>query len=162
MDGRVLLSLPQLKIPYCSNLLREHTMSLYDCKTRIAKWKTKRLLKHIASQRGNGTSMITLMIKPSDRLHRVGRMLKEEEGKASHIKSRINRQSVQTALVSARQKLKLYTTVPKNGLAIFCGTTDKNISLAFEPCKPIRHGLYMCDAQFHTESLDAMLADSDQ
>lgn len=59
----------------------------------------------------NGTSMISLIIPPKDQISRVGKMLAEEYGTASNIKSRVNRQSVLGAITSTQQRLKLYNRV---------------------------------------------------
>ena len=90
-------------------------------------------------------------------MSRVNKMLTEEFGTAARIKSRENRLSVQSAIQSAQQKLKLYNRVPKNGLAIFCGTAEtvegvsKRVHISFEPFKPLKRSLYLCDSTFHTE-----------
>ena len=39
----------------------------------------------------NGTSMISLIIPPKDQVSRVNKMLTDEYGTASNIKSRVNR-----------------------------------------------------------------------
>jgi peptide subunit release factor 1 (eRF1) len=39
----------------------------------------------------NGTSMISLIIPPKDQISRVSKMLADEFGTASNIKSRVNR-----------------------------------------------------------------------
>lgn len=57
----------------------------------------------------NGTSMISLIIPPKDQISRVSKMLADELGTASNIKSRVNRLSVLGAITSVQQKLKLYT-----------------------------------------------------
>ena len=51
-----------------------------------------------------------------------------EFGTATNIKSRVNRLSVLSAITSTQQKLKLFKSVPDNGLVIYCGTilTDDN------------------------------------
>jgi len=69
----------------------------------------------------NGTSMISLIIPPKDQVSRVQKMLAEEYGTASNIKSRVNRLSVLGAITSTQQRLKLYNKVPPNGLVVFCG-----------------------------------------
>ena len=95
------------------------------------------LIKALEAARGNGTSMISLIMPPKDQasrascaacnmpvqwLHflrpthslatiqvsRVQKMLGDEFGTASNIKSRVNRQSVLGAITSAQQRLKLY------------------------------------------------------
>lgn len=111
----------------------------------------------------NGTSMISLIIRPKDEISRVTKMLADEYGTASNIKSRVNRLSVLDAITSTQQRLKLYTKVPPNGLVLYCGTvmTDQNktkkVTIDFEPFRPICTSLYLCDNKFHTEALNELL-----
>ncbi len=110
-------------------------------------WKVKKLIKSLQAARGNGTSMISLIIPPGDQISRVSKMLADEYGTASNIKSRVNRLSVLGAITSVQHRwvanvnekkekvasrhdlafcvtcrLKLYTKVPPNGLVVYCGT----------------------------------------
>lgn len=116
----------------------------------------------------NGTSMISLIIPPRDQVSRIGKMLADEYGTASNIKSRVNRLSVLGAITSTQQKLKLYTKVPPNGLVLYCGTIltddgkEKRVNIDFEPFKPINTSLYLCDNKFHTEALNELLEDDDK
>ena len=71
---------------------------------------------------GSGTSMVSLMIPAGSQLSFTNKMLIEEYGTASNIKSRVNRLSVLAAITSPQQKLKLYKKTPKNGLVVLCGT----------------------------------------
>ena len=48
-------------------------------------------LCHSTPHRSNGTSMISLIIPPKDMIARVNKMLGDEYGTASNIKSRVNR-----------------------------------------------------------------------
>ena len=122
----------------------------------------------------NGTSMISLIIPPKDQIARISKMLADEFGTASNIKSRVNRLSVLGAITSVQHRLKLYAkgigslsgqyilsiirrltvftfTVPPNGLVIYCGTIvteegkEKKVNIDFEPFKPINTSLYLCD-----------------
>ena len=43
-------------------------------------WKIKRLLKTLTVARGNGTSMISLVIPPKEQLSRISKMLADEYG----------------------------------------------------------------------------------
>ena len=101
--------------------------------------------------------MISLIIPPKDQISRVSKMLGDELGTASNIKSRVNRLSVLGAITSVQQRLKLYNRVPPNGLVIYCGTIlnnegkEKKVAIDFEPFKPINTSLYLCDNKFHTE-----------
>lgn len=130
-------------------------------------WKIKKLIKALEQARGNGTSMISLIIPPRDQTSRVNKMLSDEYGTASNIKSRVNRQSVLSAITSTQQRLKLYPKVPPNGLVIYCGTImndqnkEREVLVDFEPFKPINTSLYLCDNKFHTEAL-ASLLESDE
>ena len=56
----------------------------------------------------NGTSMISLIIPPRDQIPRIAKMLADEYGTASNIKSRVNRLSVLSAITSVQARLKLY------------------------------------------------------
>jgi len=134
----------------------------------VEQWKIKRLINSLEAARGNGTSMISLIIPPKDQISRVSKMLGDELGTASNIKSRVNRLSVLGAITSVQQRLKLYNRVPKNGLVIYCGTIvtsegkEKKVSFDFEPFKPINTSLYLCDNKFHTEALQELLESDDK
>ena len=131
-------------------------------------WKVKKLSKSLEAARGNGTSMISLIIPPKDQISRVSKMLADEFGTASNIKSRVNRLSVLGAITSVQQRLKLYSKVPHNGRVIYCGTIvtdegkEKKVNIDFEPFKPINTSLYLCDNKFHTEALSALLEDDNK
>ena len=53
--------------------------------------------------------MISLIIPPKDQISRVSKMLADEFGTASNIKSRVNRLSVLSAITSTQQRLTLYS-----------------------------------------------------
>ncbi|KAI9742032.1 MAG: Polypeptide release factor (eRF1) in translation termination [Cirrosporium novae-zelandiae] len=138
-----------------------------EAEKNIEIWKVKKLIKRLEAARGNGTSMISLIIPPKDQVSRAAKMLAEEFGTASNIKSRVNRLSVLSAITSTQQRLKLYTKVPPNGLVVYCGEIitsegkERKINIDFEPFKPINTSLYLCDNKFHTEALSELL-ESDQ
>lgn len=138
-----------------------------DAEKNIEIWKVKKLIKRLEAARGNGTSMISLIIPPKDQVSRAAKMLAEEFGTASNIKSRVNRLSVLSAITSTQQRLKLYSKVPPNGLVVYCGEIitsegkERKINIDFEPFKPINTSLYLCDNKFHTEALSELL-ESDQ
>ncbi|GAO51774.1 hypothetical protein G7K_5867-t1 [Saitoella complicata NRRL Y-17804] len=129
----------------------------------VEMWKIKKLIKSLEAARGNGTSMISLVIPPKDQISRVNAMLANEFGTASNIKSRVNRLSVLGAITSTQQRLKLYSRVPPNGLVIYCGEIitdtgkERKINIDFEPFKPINTSLYLCDNKFHVEALSELL-----
>jgi peptide chain release factor subunit 1 len=109
----------------------------------IETWKMKNLIKDLEAARGNGTSMISLIIPPRDQISRVNKMLDDEFRTASNI-------YVLEAITSAQQKLKLYNKVPPNGLVLYTGTVVTNASF------------YLCDNKFHTEALNELLESDDK
>ncbi len=123
-------------------------------------WKMKKIIKMLSNARGNGTSMISLIMPPDKSLPMVNSMLTTEYGTATNIKSRVNRLSVLAAISSAQHKLKTFKTIPKNGVAIYCGIMmmddgkEKKVSFAIEPFKPLTRFTYLCDSKFHTEALE--------
>lgn len=125
------------------------------------------MIKNLQAARGNGTSMISLIIPPGDQISRVNKMLSDEYGTASNIKSRVNRLSVLGAITSTQQRLKLYNKCPKNGLVLYCGTVitdegkERKVNIDFEPFKSINTSLYLCDNKFHTEDLNELLIDDE-
>lgn len=132
----------------------------------VEEFKLRKLVQNLESLRGSGTSMISLIIPPGDSTSLAMRLLTDEFGKASNIKSRVNRQSVQDAVVSTQQRLKLYPHVPPHGLAIYCGTAmiseggrdrERKITIDIEPSRPLNTSLYYCDNRFHTEPLRKLL-----
>lgn len=131
-------------------------------------FKLKRLINRLDNMKGMGTSMITLIINYKDQISPYMRMLTEEVGKASNIKSRVTRQNVTDALTSAAEKLKLYNKTPPNGLVIYAGLasedggSEKMVKFDLIPFKQINTSLYRCDSIFHTYELKGLLTDNDK
>jgi len=130
-------------------------------------WKMKKLVQRLRDARGAGTSMISLVLPPGSQIALTNRMLTEEYGTATNIKSRVNRLSVLDAITSTQQRLKLYNKCPTNGLLLYCGTIltsegkEKRVTIDIEPFKPINTSLYMCDSKFHVDCLKDLLEDED-
>jgi peptide chain release factor subunit 1 len=133
----------------------------------IEQWKLKRLIATLNKLDGDGTSLISLVL-PADgakeQISRAIKMLNDEMGTATNIKSRVNRLSVLSAITSVVQKLKTFNNMPENGLVIYCGevalsNSDKSKKVAYTiiPYKPISSSLYICDSKFHTEELAKLL-----
>merc|ERR1711934_106375 len=148
---------------------REARMAAQDGEDKnIEQWKIRRLIKSLEAARGNGTSMISLILPPKDDIARANKMLGDEFGTAQNIKSRVNRLSVLSAIKSTQERLKLYNRVPTNGLVLYCGTIltddgkEKKVTIDFEPFKPINTSLYLCDNKFHTEALADLLQSDDR
>ena len=87
--------------------------------------------------------MVSLVIPPKETLNKVISFLNQEHAEAANIKSKQTRDSVQSAIVSTREKLKLYKHTPENGLILYCGQilmednkTEKKMTLDITPFKP--------------------------
>lgn len=144
-------------------------LSIQGDNKHIEMWKIKRLIYKLENCKGNGTSMVSLVIPPKDDINRINKLLTGELSSANNIRSRVTRQSVLTAITSTKEKLKLYKQTPTNGLVLYCGVilmedgkTEKKVNFDFEPFKPINQFLYFCDNKFHTEALNTLLADDEK
>mmetsp|Transcript_22442 Transcript_22442/g.46546 ORF Transcript_22442/g.46546 Transcript_22442/m.46546 type:complete len:451 (+) Transcript_22442:24-1376(+) len=139
-----------------------------DYDAAIEQWKVRRLIRQLETAKGAGTSMISLIIPPKDDINRANKLLTEEYGTASCIKSRVNRLSVLGAITSTQQRLKMYNKTPNNGLIIYCGDVitddgkEKKLTIDFEPFKPINTSMYLCDNKFHCEDLAQLLESDDK
>ncbi|ELP90165.1 eukaryotic peptide chain release factor subunit, putative [Entamoeba invadens IP1] len=134
---------------------------------QIKVFQTKRLVKNLEAARGDGTSMITVIMKPEEQISKMMQKLVEEYGTATNIKSRVNRQSVLTAITSTQNRLKLHHIVPPNGLVIYCGSVytekgEKLVCIDLEPPKPINTSTYLCDNRFHTEAITDLMQNDDK
>lgn len=138
-----------------------------DTDRYIESWRMKKIYQRLRDYRGNGTSMISLIAPPETQISQLSRLLTDEQGTASNIKSRVNRLSVLDAITSAQQRLKLYNRVPPNGLLLFCGTIttdegkEKRVTIDIEPHKPINTSLYKCDNKFHCEAICELIDNED-
>lgn len=110
------------------------------------------LLNWLVSINGQSTNMITLIIPSGSNSEGYRKMLVNELKTASNIKSHKNRTNVEATLRSMIEILRTHTWIPDNGLVIFSSSFN-NISIYFEPPKPINKKLYMCDRIFHIDYL---------
>jgi peptide chain release factor subunit 1 len=111
-------------------------------------------MNDIRTIKGRGTELISLYI-PDGRIADAHQLLRDEYGKAGNIKSRITRQSVESAIKSCQEKLK---SLKSGNYAVFCGeTSDGWINEAIECPKPIKGIIYRCGNTFDLSILDEML-----
>ncbi len=128
-------------------------------------WKIKKLVKELKNLVGNGTSVVSIILKANDPIHKMIQKLTDELGASSNIKSSVNKKAVMSAITSAQQRLKLYSKCPPNGLIIFSGEVlgadgkEKKITLDIEPFKPLNTSTYICDNKFFVEPLEELLHD---
>jgi len=138
-------------------------------RTSLERFRLKKILETLASKEGRGTELISLYIPPGRQISEVISMLKEEWGTASNIKSNTTRKNVQDAIVKVTQRLKLFKTVPENGLVLFCGAIPQNGPgsekiegpYVIVPPEPVHIYLYRCDSKFHLEYLMDLLKETE-
>ncbi len=138
-------------------------------RTSLERFRLKRILDTLASREGRGTQLVTLYVPFGRQISEVTQMLKEEWGTASNIKSNTTRKNVQDAIVKVTQRLRLFKTVPDNGLVLFCGAIPQNGPgseriegpYVVVPPEPIGIYLYRCDDKFHIEHLMDLLKETE-
>jgi len=57
----------------------------------VEMWKIKRLINKLENCKGNGTSMVSLVIPPKDDINRINKLLTGELSTAANIRSRQTR-----------------------------------------------------------------------
>src|SRR6266852_5925372 len=134
----------------------------------VARFRFKRTLDQLANKIGRGTELISLYVPPGTRIYEVLANLREEGGTSENIKSRTTRQNVQDAIARVSQRLRLFKEPPPTGLVIFAGAIPQNGAgsermeiYTLIPPEPITVGFYRCDSRFHTEPLQALVAEKD-
>jgi len=135
----------------------------------VEKWRMKKTIQVLQSAKGMASAgLITLMIPPKNQISLSVKMLNEEFGTASSIKSHTTKLAVQSAITSTLAKLKLYPRTPENGLIIFCGNVmqednkERKVCIDMVPFRPVSRANYICDNKFHVEELSRMLEDDDK
>ena len=101
----------------------------------------------------------------------MARILREEQGTASNIKSDQTRKHVVDSINKIISRLNSIGKTPPNGLVMFVGAivpeggcqqgAEKIVSWEFEPPKKLSQYLYRCDYHFHTDILKDMYRDDD-
>jgi len=131
-------------------------------------FRLRKILRELHKKEGRGTELVSLYVPHGKQISEVMNSLRQEYGTATNIKSTTTRKNVLDALVKVQQRLKLFKTVPKNGLVIFCGAVPQNgvgseriETYVVVPVEPILIYLYRCDSVFHTEHLQELLIEKD-
>lgn len=133
----------------------------------LQKYELESLLEELEGYRGKHTELITALIPAGASLIHTKRLLEEEKGTASNIKSSTTRKNVINALDLAVRRLQEIKTTPENGLAVFSGLVtmeDGRESLeswVVEPPRVLKTKTYRCDQTFVLGPLRNML-DSDE
>ena len=117
-------------------------------------FELKKKLKYLGSLKGRHTEFITVYISAGYDMNKTIRLLSEEIGTASNIKSKATKKHVTNSLEKIIGELRLFKKTPDNGLAVFCGNiaegvgqTDYLIETIIPPEK-LSINLYRCSKTF--------------
>lgn len=127
--------------------------------------KLKHFVKELDPVRGRHTELVSVYVPAGYDMNAIINHLQQEQGTATNIKSKTNRDAVIAALEKMIQHLKLIKRTPENGLAAFSGNVAKRDGVqdyrvwSIEPPNPINLRLYRCDKEFILEPLKEMSED---
>ncbi|MEM0372453.1 MAG: peptide chain release factor aRF-1 [archaeon] len=125
-------------------------------------YEFRKQLKFLKKQRGQGTELISVYIKPGANVNEVSNRLRDEYGQAANIKSKSTRKNVQAAIDRILTMLKGVSKPPEHGVAIFSGMIGNNVELfTIIPPDDIQVSIYRCDSTFFTEPLEDMYEQKD-
>ncbi len=132
----------------------------------VDRHRLKKEIDALKAKKGRGTELVSLYIPADKKLDDVMSQMRNEYSQASNIKSKRTRKNVLSALDTIKQRLKLITKVPDNGIVLFVGTISKGIQDRMEvhivePPEPLTTYRYRCDSEFILEPIEALLDESE-
>jgi len=121
-------------------------------------YEFKKQIKFLKAQKGQGTELITVYIKPGQNVNEVTNRLRDEYGQAANIKSKQTRKNVQMAIDRILGMLRGINKPPKHGVGIFAGNINNKIELfTVLPPEDISVSIYRCDSTFFIEPLENLI-----
>ncbi len=132
----------------------------------VDRHRLKKEIDALKAKKGRGTELVSLYIPADKNLDDVMSQMRNEYSQASNIKSKRTRKNVLSALDTIKQRLKLITKVPDNGIVLFVGTISRGIQDRMEvhivePPEPLTTYRYRCDSEFILEPIEALLDESE-
>ena len=122
-----------------------------------------RFVKQLEQYRGRHTELVSIYIPQGYDLNKIIQHVQDEQGTASNIKDKTNRNNVIDSLERIVRHLRLFKQTPPNGLAVFAGNiSDKENKVdievfSIEPSEPLQLRTYRCDQTFLLEPLKEMI-----
>ena len=129
--------------------------------------KLLRFIRELDQYRGRHTELVSIYIPQGYDIIKIIQHVQQEQGTASNIKDKTNRNNVIDSLEKIVRHLRLFKKTPENGLAVFAGNiSDKenktNIQVfSIEPPEPIQLRTYRCDQTFLLDPLKDMIEEKD-
>ena len=131
------------------------------------KKKLLRFIRELDQYRGRHTELVSIYIPQGYEIIKIIQHVQDEQGTASNIKDKTNRNNVIDSLERIIRHLRLYKKTPENGLAVFAGNiSDKENKIdievfSIEPPEPLQLRTYRCDQTFLLEPLKEMIEEKD-
>src|SRR3989338_6396465 len=110
--------------------------------------KLKKFIKELEAIKGRHTELVSVYVPQGYDLIKIIQHLEQEQGTATNIKDKNNRQRVIDSLEKMIRHLRLYKRTPENGLAAFSCNASINESKvdikvwSIEPPSPIQTRLH--------------------
>ncbi|KHO46469.1 MAG: peptide chain release factor subunit 1 [archaeon GW2011_AR3] len=127
------------------------------------RFELKKIIKELETYRGRHTELVSVYVPEGYDLNKILNHLAQEQGTASNIKSTATRKNVIDALEKMIQHLRLYSSTPIHGLAVFSGNVAEKEGQSdvkvwsLEPPIPVKIRLYRCDKEFQLDLLRDMM-----
>ena len=131
------------------------------------KKKLLRFIKQLDQHRGRHTELVSVYVPQGYEIIKIIQHLQEEQGTASNIKDKTDRNNVIDSLERMIRHLRLFKQTPQNGLAVFAGNiSDKENKVdievfSIEPPEPLQLRTYRCDQTFLLDPLKDMIEERD-
>ena len=131
------------------------------------KKKLLRFIKQLDQYRGRHTELVSVYVPQGYEIIKIIQHLQEEQGTASNIKDKTDRNNVIDSLERMIRHLRLFKQTPQNGLAVFAGNiSDKENKVdievfSIEPPEPLQLRTYRCDQTFLLDPLKDMIEERD-
>src|SRR3989344_5994288 len=126
-----------------------------------------RFVKQLEQYRGRHTELVSIYIPQGYDLNKIIQHVQDEQGTASNIKDKTNRNNVIDSLERIVRHLRLFKQTPPNGLAVFAGNISNKENkvdievFSIEPPEPVQLRTYRCDQTFLLDPLKDMIEDKD-
>eukprot|EP01083_Nonionella_stella_P301912 1038446_1 len=160
-------------IPSCIYMMVLEFYGSHFTYDSVEEWKLRAVMKQLSSiYKGNRQNRISFMIPPNANICHLQELMSQEYICVRGIKSRRLRLSAQRTIISVINILQSYTKIPPHGLIIYdtkTTHTEKEIiqtpfsyelSIHFEPSKPITTLSYTMDYKFNMEPLTQLMHSS--
>src|SRR3989344_8715729 len=131
------------------------------------KKKLLRFIKELEQYKGRHTELVSIYIPAGYDLNKIVQHVQSEQGTASNIKDKTNRNNVIDSLERIVRHLRLFKQTPHNGLAVFAGNIsnkDNKVDIevfSIEPPEELQLRTYRCDQTFLLDPLKEMIEERD-